>query len=58
MFRWIRVNELSKRRMQEMEQRWWAARSPSLTPEKFVSDYSEELEDNLQARKRDREYTP
>ncbi|XP_052682796.1 uncharacterized protein LOC128163286 [Crassostrea angulata] len=59
MIRWIRVNQLSKRRLQELEQGWEAARAPSLTPEeKFVPDYSEEPEEDLQARKRAREYSP
>lgn len=43
----IRVNQLCMRRLQEMEQGWEAARSPSLTPEKFVPDYSEDPEDDL-----------
>lgn len=55
----IRVNQLCMRRLQEMEQGWEAARSPSLTPEeKFVPDYSEDPEDDLQVRKRAREYSP
>lgn len=42
---------------EEREQRWEAASSPSATPEdKFVPNYSEEPEDDLQARKWAREY--
>uniref|UniRef100_K1R3A9 Uncharacterized protein n=1 Tax=Magallana gigas TaxID=29159 RepID=K1R3A9_MAGGI len=59
MIKWIRENQLSKRRLQELEQGWEAARAPSLTPEeKFVPDYSEEPEEDLQARKRARKFSP
>lgn len=59
MIRRIRVSKQCKRLLQELEQGREAARSPSLTlEEKFVPDYSGDPEDDLQARKRAREYTP
>lgn len=53
--RLIRVNQLRKWRMKEIEQGWDAANSPSLTSrKKSVSNCSEEPEDDS---KRDREFS-